>query len=97
MSLSQIKKKIKVLIEAETDERRLVRILAMLAEEDMGEAVKKRMQKVAGSSERDVKAGRVMDLDVFIEDTSRFIDELFEGKSKARSAAARRGGITKAG
>ncbi len=96
MSLSQIKKKIKDLVNAETDERKLGRVLTVLDREISTKAVAKRMQQVAEASERDVKAGRVMDLETFERDTDDFINELFEGKEKGRSAAARRSGAAKA-
>jgi phosphotransacetylase len=96
MTTAALKKKIKALIEAETDERKLSKVLTMLDRDITSKAMARRMQQVAEASERDIKAGRVMDLETFEKDTAEFINELFDGKENGRSAAARRSGASKA-
>ena len=96
MTLAQIKKKLKVLIEAETDKEKLARVQALLELTPHEKLMRKKMQQAAEASERDFKAGRYMDLETFEKDTAAFIDKLFKAKEKGRSAAARKSGVSKA-
>jgi|GEM_PF-1888631 protein-tyrosine-phosphatase len=89
MTTAALKKKIKALVDKETNEKKLVKVHSTLVQETKAEAVKRRMLEVAKESERDIKAGRTMGIDELHEDMERYITEIYSGK-QGKVAAARR-------
>jgi hypothetical protein len=100
MTTAALKKRIKALVDKENNEKRLEKVHSTLVQETKAEAVKRRMLEVAKGSERDIKAGRTMDIGELHEDMERYITEIYSGKqgkvAAARKPKARKGRSTKA-
>ena len=100
MTTDALKRKIKALVDKETNEKKLVKIHSALIQETKSEAVQRRMMEVAKESERDIKAGRTMGINELCEDIENYITEVYSDKqgkvAAARKPKAQRGQSTKA-
>jgi len=77
MTTAALKKKIKALVDNETNEKKLAKAYELLTKETKALAVRRRMQEVAEASEKDIKAGRSMTIEEFDRSSRAFIKGLF--------------------
>ncbi len=90
MTTATLKKKIKALVDKETNAKKLAKAYELLTKETKTEAVRRRMQEVAEASEKDIRAGRTVTIEEFDERSRALIKSLFAKKRVQKTAASRK-------
>ncbi len=94
MTTAALKKRIKALVDRETDEKRLELIHATLTAETKAEATRRSLNEVVQASERDIKAGRTMSIDQLSVSMHKYVEEIYSG-TQGKVAASRKPKLSK--
>ncbi len=89
MTIAALKKKIKALVDRETNAKRLEKVHATLTAETRAEATRRTLNEVVQASERDIKAGRTMSIDELSLSMHKYVEEIYSG-TQGKVAASRK-------
>jgi len=90
MTTTALKKKIKALVDKETNEKRLARVHKALTTETKAEAIHRRMNEMTRASDKSIQAGRGLTLEEFASKSKIALERIAASRPKAKKAASRK-------
>ena len=86
MTSAALKKKIKALVDKETNEKKLARVYT----ETKAETIHRRMNDIARASDKSIQAGRGLSLEEFSSKSTKVLEKIAASRPKAKNAASRK-------
>jgi len=90
MTTAALKKKIKALVDKETNEKKLARVYKAISTETKAEAIHRRMNDIARASDKSIQAGRGLSLEEFSSKSTKVLEKIAASRPKAKKAASRK-------